>query len=248
MGKRIVLFPFAKSSAEFTFAKKNWRDARAIKINSLRHPESGRLERLNPQSGEMEKIDISQYEFYDLSERTLVKLKEQFSTLVSGEDQLYIHGHCAPGSDVIAADSQGKVTLSVVELARLLVLGLRLPLAFAGTIKIYACHSGIALGQKKSFALQFKELMVTIKYANCQVVGYGMAVGDYYPGAHKIAFAGTEEEFKKIAAMLNKFENGLISKEELDLAVKPQISRAKDQQIPANIAPVVVEETKHATQ
>lgn len=221
MGRRIVLFPFKKSSFEFTFAKKNWQTAQENKINKLRDRETGKPP---------DDVKFLQYEFFSLGAQ-VDKLKLAIGALSGGDDQLYICGHCSAGSEFIAADSEGRTKIGFLELAFILKKELELKEAFAGKIKIYACFSAVAKGNDESFALRFKKIMSRAKYKNCQVIGYAMSVGEYYD-EHKIAFAGTDEEFKKIASMMYQYEDGNITKEELDKFAKPQLLRAKDHQIP----------------
>jgi hypothetical protein len=182
VGKRIVIFPFESKNSDVKIAEKNWKKARKRKMEgaAYRDSETGKL------------IDgVENYDFYDLSQFS--ELKERISTCVSGNDQIYVLGHCAPGLSILGADETLKGgSIKAVDLARLFVLSkwLHLPQAFAGKIKIYACFSAVSAGAKKpSFAATFKTYMDIAKYANCTIIGYSAEVGNY-GDEHKIAGTG----------------------------------------------------------
>ncbi|RON43693.1 hypothetical protein [Pseudomonas frederiksbergensis] len=214
-GKRIVIFPFDNLTGQATQTKKSWTNARRGKLDKLRDSETGKI----PEGFEP-------YKFFHLGQ--LEELKVAIAGCAGPEDQIYVCGHCAPGLDLIAKDVGGKVGLNSVELAILFARKLPLTEAFAGTIKIYACFSGVPEGDNKSFAARFKNIMGRAKYKNCQVVGYSMNLSDYL-GEHKMAYQDDHPKAKVAGAMLEKFEAGQLSASEIEALNYP---RSKSAQVP----------------
>ena len=189
VGKRIVIFPFEAKNSDAKAAERNWKQARKNKIGGAKY-----------RDGDTGKLleGVENYDFYDLSQ--FDALKERIATCVSGNDQIYVLGHCAPGSSILGADETLKGGgIEAVDLARLFALGSRLglPRAFAGKLKIYACFSVVSISaEKPSFAATFKKYMDLAKYTNCSIIGYSAELGNY-EGEHKVAGTGRDKKRAK---------------------------------------------------
>ncbi|KPN91310.1 hypothetical protein [Pseudomonas nunensis] len=214
-GKRIVIFPFDNLTGQATQTKKNWTAARRSKLDKIRDIETGKIP-----------AGFEPYKFFHLGQ--LEELKLAIAGCAGPEDQIYVCGHCAPGVDLIAKDVGGKVGLKSAELAYIFAKTLLLTEAFAGTIKIYACFSGVPDADNKSFAARFKNIMGRAKYKNCQVIGYSMNLSDYL-GEHKMAYQDDHPKAKVAGSMMAKFEAGELSQSEIDALNYP---RSKSAQVP----------------
>jgi hypothetical protein len=88
-------------------------------------------------------------------------------------DVLYIRGHGAAGTDYLES-SDHKVKLTLTQLVSLLEG--KLSTDFAGSIKIYACHSatdwGFSIFKWECFAQQFADAMWRKGYKKCRFFGY----------------------------------------------------------------------------
>lgn len=151
-------------------------------------------------------------------------------TLIGDGDRIYVLGHCEPGSSVLmSSEEKGKgQTVSANELAKFFDVPCGLNKSYAGKIKIFGCHSALGLGDRKSFAEQFKDAMRKREYHNCSIEGYTASVRGY-DGEHKVAFIGTAEELERAQMAELLFARKEISKEDLDSYYENKTARPSTQ-------------------
>jgi hypothetical protein len=84
-------------------------------------------------------------------------------------DQLYIRGHCSPGSDTLQS-SDKSVEITVRELID--VIAPNLTKSFSGRIKIFACSSAKDTLTTDSFAYKFAKSLADEGWVRARVIGY----------------------------------------------------------------------------
>jgi hypothetical protein len=114
-------------------------------------------------------------------------------------DALYIRGHCAAGSSLLAS-SDRKATIGISSLVAL--LDGKLPKTFSGKVKIYACESGASSGamwwKGESFAKKLSDAMIGEGWNACSYYGYTKELATWVVNGHKRVGADHSKRAKSV--------------------------------------------------
>lgn len=130
---------------------------------------------------------------------------------LTGNSQIYVRGHCTPGSPKIFTKSTGNPdgNLQFNEVAdRLIDTGLDVD--FSGKVKCYNCHS--AEGGIEAFAQLFADYMYQKGYKKCTYYGYEGALDSLGGGQLNASVKGNGHKHSTAGGRASKFRKQVIPK------------------------------------